>query len=429
MRKIYVLLAAFLITLNLSAALNLVTNGTFEESTDGWIQIENEGTHSLVLDGTLPMAGTKSASIAILTSTTTGLIEDSWKQGLGWRMSTVKDARYKVHFKARASKEISLISQFQQNFAPFAPFGEMEWTITTVAKDYEMIVTNEKGVGGNWAFFFYYGHLNVGDKLWIDDVVIEELVNETTNKLTDGNICNGDFEADVPNSGADLIAGGWRTFNADPAKTTFAIDNTTPISGTRSFKGTSITAGTAGWHSQIIWNFYPVVGQKYSIEFKAKATENVGIVVEGIDDWPERPNSMAFLNFDVTTALTTFKANFGVEATEYDNYTLIFWLGNLSAGKSIWLDDIKLYQTNLQTGVKIPFDDDDNTSIRMQGNNIHVSSAKAGIVNIYNMQGQRIISRNIKAGDNLIPCKNGVYVAQVIVGNRVLKSAKVIMQE
>lgn len=428
MKKLYLLMLSMLLTISLSAASNFVSNGTFEDGTDGWTLFENEGTSSFDIDTTSPIVGAKSGLITILTSTSSGVIEDSWKQGLRWRMSTFKDARYKVHFKARASQEVQLVTEFQQKFSPFDGFGETEWTITTQNQDFDIIVNNNKGVGGDWAFNIYFGHISAGTKIWIDDVKIEEVANETTGKLTDGNMCNGDFEADVPNSGADLIAGGWRTYYTDPAKMTFAIDNTTPISGKRSFKGTCITPGSAGWNTQIIWNFCPVVGLKYSIEFKAKATANVPIVVEAIDDWPERPNSVAYLNFDVTTSVNTFKADCPNVVTEYDLYTYIFWLGNLPANNSIWLDDIKIFQTDLSSGIQKPYVDDVNTSIKAAGDNIIINCSKTASINIYDMQGKRVVKQNAVVGENIIRYEKGIYVVQVIDSDSVIKSTKVILK-
>lgn len=427
MEKILLLFVAMVISISMSVAVNFVSNGTFESDLEGWSQIENEGTHSFVSDANVPLGGTKSGLITILTSTTNGLIGDNYKQGLRWRMSAIKNATYKVRFKAKASKEIQLISIFQQNFAPYAGFGENEWTITTAAENYEMVVTNEMGVGGDWSFVFYYGHLAAGDKLWIDDISIEEIPNEITNKLSDGNICNGDFEVDIANSGTDLIAGGWRTFNADPAKTTFIIDSATPISGKKSFKGTATKEGTAGWHAQIIWNFCPVVGQLYTLEFKAKASENVGIVVESIDDWPVRDNAMCYLTYDLTPSVQSFKTDIEIAVTEYDTYTLIFWLGNLKAGKSIWLDDIKLYQTNTLSEVQLTFEDDPNTYVRTKENAISIGTTTPALVNIYNLQGKNIISQNVKSGENTIPCEKGIYIVQVIADNRIIKSLKVLL--
>jgi len=428
MKRKLLFFMALLVSINIISAINFVSNGTFENDLDGWSQIENEGTHSFVSDATLPLGGSKSGLITILTSTTNGLIGDNYKQGLRWRMSTIRNATYKVRFKARASKEIQLVTMFQQNFAPYNGFGENEWTITTSAQNYEIDITNDKGVGGDWCFIFYYGHLAAGDKLWIDDVSIEETPNQTTTQLTDGNICNGDFEANIANSGADLIAGGWRTFNADPARTTFAIDNATPISGTKSFKGTAIQEGTAGWHSQIIWNFCPVVGQLYSLEFKAKASENVGIVVESIDDWPVRDNAMCYLTYDITPSVQSFKADISTPVTEYDTYTLIFWLGNLKAGKSIWLDDIKLYLTNPNTGAKYVVEDDMGMNIKSLNESILIQSDKSASINVFDMKGRLILKQQLEKGENRFPCPKGIYVVQINSSNKILKSTKLSVQ-
>lgn len=427
MKKLYLLMTAAFISISMSAT-NFVSNGTFETDTDGWYQIENDGTNSFVLDGLNPLMGVNSACITILTSTSTGLIDDSWKQGLKWRMSTIKNARYKVHFKARASKELQLVSMFQQNFAPYLSFGYTEWSLTTSAQDFDVEIVNDKGVGGDWAFDFYFGHLNVGDKIWIDDVKIEEIADPVSGKMTDGNICNGDFETDVANSGDALIAGGWRTYLVAPAVTNFQIDNASPISGLRSFKATCNAVGTDGWNSQLIWNFSPVVGQLYSLEFKAKASANVDIIVESIDDWPDRNNSMAYLTYNLTTAVQTFTQDIPTAVTEYDNYTLIFWLGFAKLHQSIWIDDVKLHLTNTNTGVKMLYNEDNNIILKTLKNAISINTDKNAEVSIFNMKGQIVSKKQLAVGEEVIPCSNGIYVVQITNGTQILKSTKLIVQ-
>jgi len=411
----------------ISAQVNLVTNGNFETGIQGWYPFNNSGTHTFALDASNPLIGSNSVKISITNGTSTGAIGENWRLGSRWRMSLVKQARYLVHFKARASKNIKLVSMFQQNFSPYTTWGYVEWDITTESQNFDVVLNNSVGVGGYWAFVFYYGHLTTGDQIWIDDVKIEELPNESSGLLTDGNICNGDFEADIPNDLGSLS--GWRNVTFSPANISFSVDNTTPISGDKSFKATSTLAGTEGWHSQLIWNLCPVVGMKYSIEFKAKATNPVTISAEVIDDWAGgRNNPLGFANFNVTTNLQTFSYDYPDAVTQYDLYTFIFWLGNISAGQSLWIDDIKLYQkTNNGGTTELRMEDNVNTFIKAKEKQLYINISNPAVVNIYNMKGQSVLIRPLQTGENFIYIEKGLYVVQVLQDNQIVKSEKILI--
>lgn len=429
MKKLITFLAVYFAAMTslTSAPVNLVTNGNFETGIQGWYPFNNSGTHTFALDASNPLVGSNSVKISITNGTSTGAIEENWRLGSRWRMSLVKDGRYLVHFKARASKNLKLVSMFQQNFANWASWGYVEWNLTTEVQSFDVVLNNSYGVGGYWAFVFYYGHLSTGDQVWIDDIYIEELVNETTGVLTDGNVCNGDFETDISNHLGNIS--GWQKFSTLPADMVFSTDNSTNITGDKSFKATSTSAGTEGWHSQLIWNFCPVVGMKYSIEFKAKATNPVNISAEIIDDWVGgRNNSLGFANFNITTNLETFTYDYPNAVTQYDLYTFIFWLGNLPSGQSIWIDDVKLYQksdgdviNDLRMGIY------NNALIKTVGSQIVIEMPDTAVVNVYNMKGLRLLTRSLQKGENFINSDQGVFIVQILQNNQIVKSEKILI--
>lgn len=224
--------------------INLITNGKFEQNTIGWYPFQNDGTHEFTLDNINPIQGINCAKITITNGTSDGKISENWRQGVRYRLSIVKNATYSVKFKARASNDLKLVSIFQQNFSPYTYWGYTEWDLTTTVKEFNIIIKNMiAGVGGYWAFVFYYGHLATGTKIWIDDVQIEEIINPETNLLTDGNICNGDFETSTQNLGGEIY--GWKTYLVDNTfKMRFEIDSVEPINGKKSIKITNLMPPT-----------------------------------------------------------------------------------------------------------------------------------------------------------------------------------------
>lgn len=419
---------------------NYVSNSDFETGVAEWRPFNNVGTHTFTQETTSPINGTGSALITITDGSTDGSnLGESWRMGSRMLMSTFKNAKYKVELKARASADIYINVMMQQNFAPWTDFGNTALDITTSVKDFSFEISNDKGVGGVWAFVLYYGHLATGTKIWIDDVKITEIVADNATDLTDGNSCNGDFEADILNAGNNTKY-GWEC-NVSTISALFEIDNVDPINGANSMKvtnnGTSASADGMGWQSQMVWMFTPLKGQKYSIEFKAKATNATAdnptmILAEVIDVWKDgnRYNALtAPIPFALTSDVQTFKADLPNEVTLTDEYTFMFWLGYLPVGESLWLDDIKIYQTtDNPTDVIYELSDDKNTTISGAVNAINIATTQKADAYIYTTNGALLNKIVIDEAETSVEVAKGIYIVQVISGSKIVKSSKVLVK-
>jgi len=300
---------AIIIALSLSAQTNIITNGTFEDGTiTGWIpNSQNGGIMDVTAEGTNPISGTKSLLIDIQNSGNA-----SWAQKVSWRISLTKGAIYKISFKAKASAAGVLKGYINRFEGPWADVSIHDYNVTTDVQSFEFTtaaITNVIGAG--YSFDFYVGHLPSGTKVWVDDVNIIEI----TSPLTDGNLCNGDFENDVLNSPypyttPQTMFYGWTKNDYDRGRIQYSIDNTSLISGTNSFKAHSVNGpDDNGWRSQLMWQFAPVVGQKYILEFDAKSDVAFSMTTEAFVEYAGsvRPNDLFKQAFNIISGTNHYK--------------------------------------------------------------------------------------------------------------------------
>ena len=97
-------------------------------------------------------------------------------------------------------------------------------------------------------------------------------------------------------------------------------------------------------------------------------------------------------------------------------------------GTSVWLDDIKLYQSSGSGSAVYEINDDEHITVKTFKSEIEISSPQNGRVNIYSASGQLVNSSVVNEGETRISIPNGFYVIQVIKNNQILKSKKVLVQ-
>jgi hypothetical protein len=406
-------------------------NFDFEDgTTNGWISKSWEGSMLMDIDEYDPLSGTKSLLVTILTSTGNHILnEDFWKQNIRYRTPIIKGAKYKISFKAMASDPCSIIGSFDQNFAPYKQIDHHTFNISTIPQTYEYTTDTFPEVVGAGSFAFYFGHLEAGTQIWLDDISITEV----TYPLTDGNICNGDFESDVANapyySAPQLY--GWSK-HLDGATVNYEIDEVSPISGNKSMKITGVgTPASNPWKAQLIWVYSPVLGQQWMCEFKARSTANFVMTVESFDSWLEggRNNNLFKSEFQITPEIKTYKLDAPTAVqNQHDSYFLAFWVGNLPDGASVWIDDVKFYKyDNNYTNINPIFDESNNIKIINNTGGLLIETSNNADVYIYNYIGQLIKISKINTGFNHIAIDKGIYIVKVIENNTIIKRSKVVV--
>ncbi|MCF8226032.1 MAG: T9SS type A sorting domain-containing protein [Bacteroidales bacterium] len=324
-------------------AQNIIANGNFDTDNTGWAAFANEGTqvYDNVTDG--DFTGNCMHVKVTEGSADRTVIGDAWKKGVRYNVSFPKDAHYNVKFKAKASTALQLQFMFQQNFDPWASWGGTNVDLTTSVQSFDLNIEVSHEVGGIWSFVFYFGHLQTDDEIWIDDVEITQIAGGT-------NIVAGDFETDVLNF--ENHVPGWGLVNADGADAIVTIDTENPISGAKSMMVESVQSSVDGWRIHVKWWCYPTIGQRYWLRFKAKASSNVSqLVVELVDDWPDRQAALFYNTYDLTTEAQEFNFIGPPVVTEYDKYNLNFWTAMVPNGEKVWFDDVELFPFYYVTGL------------------------------------------------------------------------------
>ncbi|MFZ4414082.1 MAG: DUF4832 domain-containing protein, partial [Bacteroidales bacterium] len=411
---------------------------------EAFVPESNEGTMLVTEDAPIAPTGTNSIRVNITSNTGTNIATDYWKQKMRYRWSIAKTAKYHVRFNAKANTNLSIIGKFEQFFSPYTPYSEQTFNLSSTVQTFDFTTSAMPNVVGAGCFNFYFGHLPTGSQVYISDFKIEEVA-----PISDGNVCNGDFENAVANLGYDAspMVYGWST--ADYGGTVdFSMDNTnSAISGTKSMKMTAHAAPVgAGWKSQLFWTFVPIKGKSYTLQFKAKATTNMTITAEAFtQSGASRPNDLFKQDFNITTSTQTYSLTIYSDiANLYANYYLAFWVGTIPNGQSLWIDDVKLNQlypnsgslTNPQyvTGVSNSGIVNNSativnnpTTIQGYNNQIVINSDKIANAYVYSITGQLLKEYSVYPGINSKFFQKGIYIVQVNNGDFKTKSAKIVL--
>ncbi|MFZ4413835.1 MAG: carbohydrate binding domain-containing protein, partial [Bacteroidales bacterium] len=418
------------------AQTNIVTNGTFEDgSLTGWNTLSQNGAAmSVSAVGTNPLSGTKSMLVNI---TAVDATLQYWTQKISWRLSLTKNAVYKISFKAKASVATTLKGFINRYSWPWEAVSNNDYSLTTTSQNFEFTTNPISHVlGADYSFDFYVGQIPNGTQVWIDDVSIVEV----TSPLTDGNLCNGDFENDVINSpypftNPQTLLSGWTENDYGRGYIQYSIDNTAPISGTNSFKAHSVNGpDDNGWRSQLMWQFTPIVGQKYMLEFDAKSDVNFSMNAEAFVEYTGsiRPNNLFNQAFNITTGTNHYKLPLPSAAVtqtpDLGPYTLAFWLGLLPTGNNVWIDNVKIYQyTDTVTAVN-QIGQNKNISVSSRNNKIVIKTSELGEANIYSISGQLVKHIQIVSGDNMVTVNKGMYIVKTSDDKNRFFSSKVVVE-
>jgi len=335
-------------------SVNIVSNGTFENTTFnyGWT---NVGSQTVAAETTTPLSGSKSYKATL--SGGSGLANTiySWTP-----IALAKSATYKITFKAKATNAASLTVLITNVTALTGnSITNQTVSLTSTVQSFELTFTNTNICGYN-IFHFLYGNFPSGTVITLDDVSIQE----TTSPLTNGNLCLGDFETTMvtgttktPNPAGYSSYGasgtGWTYLKPSGGTFLEGISATNPISGTKSanlsISGTGAPGATNISH-MYVWSFNAALGNKFTCTFKAKVntgTFNAGIKFASYDLTTTNFENITGVALTTTTQTFTFTSNTIGTYSAY--YLLCLEIGTLPIGSVITLDDVELYQSEVET--------------------------------------------------------------------------------
>lgn len=428
--KTITLFLGFIISLSTMAQTNFVTKGDFESGTSsGWISKAWNGSINVQIDGDNPISGAKTLLVNIISRVNLNY----GSRNIRYQIPIIKGAQYKISFKAKASAPGTIRGSFDKYFGSYPQVDEKIFDITTTTQTYEYTTNAFPEVVGVGCFSFLLGTLEAGTKLWLDDISITEV----TFPMTDGNICNGNFESDVANEPyfTDPQIYGWSK-HIDGVTATYEIDQANPISGSKSMK---ITGGVGtpaidGWRAQLIWPYSPILGQQWMCEFKARSTADFTMTVESFDSYVDARTNWLFKDdFNITSETQVFKCNLDIPSSVqvlHETYYLSFWVAKLPIGESVTIDDVKFYQyvDDEITNAHVIKGNNNNVYIKCIHGQIFIDTRHKGVAKVYSVTGQLMKNFSIDSGSNHFFMDKGIYIVQVIQDQNIVESLKVLVE-
>jgi hypothetical protein len=350
MKKTILLSGIFYLTTLTSFAANVISNGDFELNTNlnasfFTARTTAPGVQTLTVDAKAPISGLNSLKVDVKTS---GV--DMGKLAFAQSVSLAKGASYTVSFKAKASVPVRILTTIAQSYAPWTYLYSEYFELTTNVQTFSYTVKSADA-SGLCRLMFNYGAIASGASLVFDDISIVE----TTNPLSAGNLCNGDFETDLPNAiynsptYTNALVNGWtkaELTNASPSMNV-VVDDKKPISGTKSLKVIATGSPSDFPESKelaMVWLFAGVKDAHYTVSFKAKASApcTIGLALQAWA-WTSKPSCdyISEKPCNLTTAVQTFSFDTTAPFLNPDGRNLLkFLLGKLPNGVSVWIDDV-----------------------------------------------------------------------------------------
>jgi len=455
MKKLF---STFVLSIYLSISAfsgNIVGNGGFEFTTgaiNAWsVGSTAPGVQTYSFETVNPISGTQSALMAITTSGTTSTddVVNAVNLNLNTNIACTKGASYKLTFKAKATNAngtdlssvvmpINIVTG--SGITPVTKLLDDYVIMTSSVQTFELMFVCPV-VAGYCNLKFLYGNFPAGTSIMIDDVVIEEV----TNPLTSGNLCNGDFESVAfgkpagslsdyasYNNASATTSTGWTQFKPNGSGDSFSANASSydPITGTKSYQlsmknGAPVGANNAAY--MVGWAFCPAVGFKYTCTFKAKssiATANMGVKLISYNGAIVNSDNPTAYDLTPTAKSFTFTSN---TVTDYSFYYLLcFQVGTLPPNAYIMLDDVLLYQSDISSGLKLIYERDD---VKVFGSNLqmHVTTPINAQATVYLLSGKVAKKQLLTAGDNQFYMPKGIYVVQVETATTIIKSTKVVV--
>ncbi|RPI07131.1 MAG: T9SS C-terminal target domain-containing protein [Ignavibacteriae bacterium] len=345
---------ALVLAVSVTVAQEKVTNGNLESgNADGW-SFEYGGTGAATLEASNvnPISGTYSLHVTVTTAGSA-----VWHIQLCNKFAVVKDKKYVISFKARASAPATETTMMQQDHDPYGTIYSKAMDFTTVAQVFkDSVVNSEIGTDTSAKLNFNLGLLPVGTELWFDDVSVVEsnapVVAEAGLKIPGTEkIVNGFFEAGTT---------PWTLELSGTGAATYTLDTTKAIQGTLSAHIQVTNAGTNDYDVQFRQPMGVVNGKRYFSMFKARASKDV-MIKAGIQQYH---GSYSFLSpfkaESLHVATRTVLDTSGYMTADDANCKYTMFLGGKGTF-DVWVDFVTVIENTMgdPLGIKIDGDKDD----------------------------------------------------------------------
>ena len=409
-------------------SVNIISNGTFENATFslGWTKMTSgSGAQASEAETTAPLSGFKSLKSTVTTSGGSANTIYCFQQ-----IALVKAATYKITFKAKASIADNMTVQITNSTLTGTLVTSHTFALTTSVQTFTWTFDNTNLCPYNF-LQFQYGNLPSGTIVYLDDISVEEV----TSPLTDGNLCNGDFEANYalgrpvyvltgystsqePNS-------GWSMFKLSTQAGSLIgyLTPNYPISGSKSLQFNIGTCSSGATNASYMtgWAFTAVMGKKYTCTFKAKVstgTFNAGIKLISYDGSVTNFDNINGVALTTTAQTFTFTSNAISSTSFFPFYILCFQYGNLTPGVNITIDDVQLNIADLETPSGVSNATKLNSQVFVNAaNQIVIESPEEVNVFIYNVMGQKQYENKLTSTKKIVDKKfgAGIYLVELTV--------------
>jgi arabinan endo-1,5-alpha-L-arabinosidase len=296
---------------------NSILNSTFDLGLQHWVidKYGGEFTEQVVASG----INGNSFNAKCVTSA-----GNYWNRQLRWLFPVAKCARYKVSFKAKASKASTLNFEIQDN-ASIIPIIRTSFNVGSSASTFTFITQDVPVTSNLYTLNIAYGTLAAGTELWIDDIILEEV----TDRCTGNYITNGKF--------SDKTI-GWELYKSTSFSGKIELDSVTKINHQPALHCQVINPGTNWSDGALKWSTHMHSGAKYVLEFNAKSSTGFDIV-------PRLLNGTTVISTASQIQLKGENSNYRFvfpELTEDGFYTLEIGFGKSAAASESWLSGFAL---------------------------------------------------------------------------------------
>jgi len=214
---------------------------------------------------------------------------------------------YNLSFKAKSDKAGDMTVRLLKHGSPYTNYGISGWKIdlTNSWKEFKTTFKTTSSAGSDARLMFWLIEGIVGEKYWIDDVVLESATVTPPSPTSD-----------------------WRFYTN--GKANFDIIGSVEILQ----KGTNTQ----------LYQFVEVQpNTEYKLTFKAKS-DKVGDMQVSLQkhDSPYTNYGLSSMNIDLTNAWKDYQITFKTNANAANDARLMFWLVEGVAGEKYWIDDVNL---------------------------------------------------------------------------------------